>query len=118
MYIDKKIRITQEGQKAVIDTIQIQVLPQRYMITSDYNGPDDTAAVTEALGDHLNYCSRMGLHNATPIGSLIPVRAFQKTVINTQSSILRWKVFPMKMSSSALRAVLTSLYMMTTAMKI
>lgn len=74
-YIDKKILITREGQKAVRDTIQIQDLPQRYMITSDYNGPDDTAAVTEALGDHLNYCSRMGLHNATPIGSLIPVES-------------------------------------------
>ena len=80
-YIDKKIRITQEGQKAVIDTIQIQVLPQRYMITSDYNGPDDTAAVTEALGDHLNYCSRMGLHNATPIGlSLIHISSSYTTL--------------------------------------
>ena len=95
-YIEKKIHTTREGQTASSGIIQIKELPTRLMVTSDYKGPDDTAAITEALGDHITYCNKLGLHNATPIGSMIPKSSVSKkgyryskfytTIDNTLSS--------------------------------
>ena len=77
-YIEKKILTTKEGQEAISGEIIIKELPERLMITSDYKGPDDTAAITEALGDHITYCDSLGLYNATPIGSMIPKESVGK----------------------------------------
>ncbi len=71
-YIDNRIKITNEGINAVPGIISIQEFPERCMITSDYLGEDDTVAVTQAIGDHLDRCSELGLYNACPIGSIIP----------------------------------------------
>lgn len=72
-YIENKICVTREGQEAVPGLILIRPLPKRLLVTSDYNGPDNDAAVTKALGHHLNYCDSLGLYNACPIGGLIPL---------------------------------------------
>lgn len=74
-YVEKKIRVTREGQEAVPGVIIRRDLPERHMITSDYKGPEDNIAITEALGDHLEYCDKVGLYNACPIGGLIPLES-------------------------------------------
>ena len=72
-YISNKINVTKEGCNAVSGIVTRSVMSQRHMVMSDYNGPENDAAVMEALGDHLDYCDRLGLYNACPIGSIIPV---------------------------------------------
>lgn len=72
-YIDSRIRVTREGMEAQPGVICIQEFPERHLITSEYHGPDDTAAVTEAIGDHLAHCEKIGLYNACSIGCMIPV---------------------------------------------
>lgn len=78
-YIENKIRVTREGQDAVSDVIIRRTLPERRLITSDYKGPDDNIAITEALGGHLDYCDKLGLYNACPIGGLIPLGSVTET---------------------------------------
>lgn len=78
-YIENKIRVTCEGQQAVPGVIVTRRLPKRPMVTSDYNGPDNDAAVIKALGYHLNYCDSLGLYNACPIGGLIPLFGVSET---------------------------------------
>lgn len=72
-YIANKIRMTREGQGAVSGVITKLNMPERHMIVSDYDGPENDAAVMKALGGHLNYCDSIGIYNACPIGSIIPV---------------------------------------------
>ncbi len=78
-YIQNKIRVTREGQNAPIGIVTTQDLPSRWMVTSTYEGPDDTVAITQALGDHLNYCNDLGLYNAYPIGGLIPLESVSES---------------------------------------
>lgn len=72
-YIEKRIQTTREGIAASPGVISVQDFSARYMIVSEYHGPDDTAAVTEAIGTHLDHCSMLDIYSACPIGSMIPV---------------------------------------------
>ena len=72
-YIDNKIRLTCEGMEAEPGVIIIRDFPPRSLITSDYKGPDDAVAITEAIGGHVDYCARLGLYSACPIGCIIPL---------------------------------------------
>lgn len=74
-YIANRIKITKEGLSAKPGIISVQDFPDRYMITSDYLGAEDTIAVTKAIGDHLDRCAELGLYNACPIGCMIPAES-------------------------------------------
>ena len=78
-YIDKRIQTTREGIAASAGIISVQEFPDRHMIVSEYHGPDDTAAVTTAIGTHLEHCSRLNLYSACPIGSMIPVSSITES---------------------------------------
>lgn len=70
-HIENKIQVTKEGQSAVLGVIEQCELPERYLISSYYKGPEDDVAIMKALGDHISYCNKHGLYNACPIGALI-----------------------------------------------
>lgn len=72
-YIDNEIQVTKEGRDAVIGQIILQDVPDIYLIQSDYGGPTDNMAITEALAKHIEYCSSLGIYSACPIGAIIPV---------------------------------------------
>ncbi len=78
-YINNKIRITEEGLNAPIGLIQTQELPERYMVASDYRGSNDDMTIAKILAEHMENCDRLGLHNACPIGALIPLSSVNKS---------------------------------------
>lgn len=78
-FIENKIKVTREGQKATIGKVLTQNLPERFMVASDYKGPDGNAAAAEALGGHLEYCQSSGLYNGCPVGALIPIDSITAT---------------------------------------
>lgn len=74
-YIGNEIQVTKEGRDAKIGEIIVQDIPDIYLAESDYGGPTDDMAITEALGKHIEYCNKLGIYSACPIGAIIPLSA-------------------------------------------
>lgn len=77
-YIDNEIQITKEGRDARVGKIIVEYVPDVYLIETDYGGPNDNIAITEALAKHMEYCNNLGMYCAFPIGAVIPVSSVTK----------------------------------------
>lgn len=72
-YIDAKIRLTREGMSAPLGKVVFEDVPDEYLVTTNYRGPDDEKAVAEAVSEHFSYCHSLGIYSAYAIGGMIPV---------------------------------------------
>ncbi len=72
-FIRTKMELTRAGLSIPIGKILLETRPEEYLIVTEYNGEDESKAVTTAMTEHLNFCHSLDIYSPYAIGGMIPL---------------------------------------------